>query len=121
MAEEQQAVRVLVEVCSVYPERNEALINAGTVALTKETSDVVGFGRVTDRPGWAVVRMAQEHGILGLANASGVQRVEETFRVGQKVMLYIQHACITAAQHHVYHVVDEEDIVRETWVPWKGW
>lgn len=62
-----------------------------------------------------------EHGILGLANASGVQRVEETFRVGQKVMLYIQHACITAAQHHVYHVVDEEDIVRETWVPWKGW
>ncbi|KAH3184071.1 hypothetical protein KXW84_004407 [Aspergillus fumigatus] len=121
VAEEQQAVRVLVEVCSVYPERNEALINAGTVALTKETSDVVGFGRVTDRPGWAVVRMAQEHGILGLANASGVQRVEETFRVGQKVMLYIQHACITAAQHHVYHVVDEEDIVRETWVPWKGW
>lgn len=121
MAEEQQAVRVLAEVCSVYPERNEALINAGTVALTKETSEVVGFGRVTDRPGWAVVRMAQEHGILGLTDASAGQRVEEVFRVGQKVMLYIQHACITAAQHHVYYVVDEGDVVRETWVPWKGW
>ncbi|GAQ07661.1 D-serine dehydratase [Aspergillus lentulus] len=121
VAEEQQAVRVLAEVCSVYPERNEALINAGTVALTKEMSDVVGFGQVTDRPGWAVVRMAQEHGILGLADAAGVQRVEEVFRVGQKVMLYIQHACITAAQHHVYYVVDEGDVVRETWVPWKGW
>ncbi|RLL96445.1 hypothetical protein CFD26_102939 [Aspergillus turcosus] len=121
VAEEQQAVRVLAEVCSVYPERNEALINAGTVALTKETSEVVGFGRVTDRPRWAVVRMAQEHGILGLTDASAGQRVEEVFRVGQKVMLYIQHACITAAQHHVYYVVDEGDVVRETWVPWKGW
>ncbi|KAF7179140.1 hypothetical protein CNMCM7691_008071 [Aspergillus felis] len=121
VAEEQQAVRVLAEVCSVYPERNEALINAGTVALTKETSEVVGFGRVTDRPGWAVVRMAQEHGILGLTDASAGQRVEEVFHVGQKVMLHIQHACITAAQHHVYYVVDEEDVVRETWVPWKGW
>ncbi|KAF7130885.1 hypothetical protein CNMCM5793_003755 [Aspergillus hiratsukae] len=121
VAEEQQAVRVLAEVCSLYPERNEALINAGTVALTKETSEVVGFGRVTDRPGWAVVRMAQEHGILGLIDPSAGQRVEEVFRVGQKVMLYIQHACITAAQHHVYYVVDEGDVVRETWVPWKGW
>ncbi|RHZ46995.1 D-serine ammonia-lyase DSD1 [Aspergillus thermomutatus] len=121
VAENQQAVRVLAEVCSVYPERNEALINAGTVALTKETSEMVGFGRVTDQPGWAVVRMAQEHGILGLTDASSGQRVEEVFHVGQKVMLYIQHACITAAQHHVYYVVDEGDVVRETWVPWKGW
>ncbi|KAL5365031.1 putative serine dehydratase domain-containing protein [Aspergillus floccosus] len=117
--EEQQAIRILAEVCSVYPERNEALINAGTVALSKETSDSPGYGRVTDHPRWSVVRMAQEHGILGLT--SGDERVEEKFRVGQGVYLYIQHACITAAQYHVYYVVDEEDVVRETWVPWKGW
>ncbi|EAW13426.1 D-serine ammonia-lyase DSD1 [Aspergillus clavatus NRRL 1] len=122
VSEAQQAVRVLAEVCSVYPERNEALVNAGTVALSKETSEVAGFGRVVDRPGWAVVRTSQEHGILGLARpeAKG-QRVEECFRVGQKVPLYIQHACITAAQHHVYYVVDENDVVVDTWVPWKGW
>jgi D-serine deaminase-like pyridoxal phosphate-dependent protein len=105
-------------VCSVYPERNEALINAGTVALSKETSGAPGFGRVTDSPQWAVVRMTQEHGILGTA---GGEKVEEKFRVGQRVWLYCQHACITAAQHHVYYVVDEEDVVTETWVPWKGW
>ena len=46
VTESQQAVRVLAEVCSVYPERNEALINAGTVALSKETSDTPGYGRV---------------------------------------------------------------------------
>ncbi|KAE8152187.1 putative serine dehydratase domain-containing protein [Aspergillus avenaceus] len=116
--ESQQAVRVLAEVCSVYPERNEALLNAGTVALSKETSDLPGYGRVTDKPEWSVVRMAQEHGILGTTSG---EKVAEKFRVGQKVMLDCQHACITAAQHHVYYVVDDEDVVRETWVPWKGW
>ena len=121
--EEQQALRILAEVCSVYPGRNEALINAGTVALSKETSEIPGFGRVVGRPEWCVVRMSQEHGILGFAgkDKSEGQKVEEAFRVGEKVMLYCQHACITAAAHFVYYVVDEEDVVRETWVPWKGW
>ncbi|KAF5863494.1 hypothetical protein ETB97_009995 [Aspergillus alliaceus] len=116
--ESQQAVRIAAEVCSVYPGRNEALVNAGTVALSKETSALPGFGDVAGSPHWSVVRMSQEHGILGTA---GDERVEEKFRVGQRVYLYCQHACITAAQYHVYYVVDEEDVVRETWVPWKGW
>ncbi|KAE8377365.1 putative serine dehydratase domain-containing protein [Aspergillus bertholletiae] len=116
--ESQQAVRILADVCSVYPDRNEALINAGTVALSKETSDSPGFGRVVDRPQWSVVRMSQEHGILGTSSG---ETAAAKFKVGQKVYLYCQHACITAAQYHVYYVVDEGDIVRETWVPWKGW
>jgi D-serine deaminase-like pyridoxal phosphate-dependent protein len=131
----QQAVRILADVCSVYPDRNEALINAGTVALSKETSEFPGFAVVVDRPQWSVVRMAQEHGILGWAESEQTKRlvgitgskssegetVESAFKVGDKVMLYIQHACITAAMHFAYYVVDEQDIVRETWVPWKGW
>lgn len=118
-------MRVLAEVCSVYPRRNEALINAGTVALSKETSAVPGFGRVVERPEWGVVRMSQEHGILGLLSGGAGdgegKKVEDVFYVGQKVMLHCQHACITAAQHFVFYVVDGEDVVRETWVPWKGW
>lgn len=131
----QQAVRILADVCSVYPDRNEALINAGTIALAKETSEFPGFAIVADRPQWSVVRMAQEHGILGWAESDQTKRlvqktgskssdgdkVEGSFKVGDKVMLYIQHACITAAMHYAYYVVDEQDIVRETWVPWKGW
>lgn len=121
VTESQQAVRVLAEVCSVYPERNEALINAGTVALSKETSDTPGYGRVSDKPQWGVVRVAQEHGILGFTGTGNGEKVADVFKVGQKVLLYIQHACITAAAHHVYYVVDEGDVVKETWVPWKGW
>ncbi|KAI9372763.1 putative serine dehydratase domain-containing protein [Aspergillus egyptiacus] len=126
-----QSLRVVAEVCSVYPERNEALVNAGTIALSKETSDFPGYGRVTDRPQWAVVRMSQEHGILGLSAAPALsllgvrevreEKADETFRVGDKVMLFCQHACITASAHPVYFVVDERDIVVDVWVPWKGW
>lgn len=112
-------MRVLAEVCSVYPERNEALVNAGTIALSKETSDTPGYGRVTDRPQWNIVRTSQEHGILGTPH--GKERIEDVFSVGQKVLLYIQHACITAAAYHIYYVVDENDVARETWKPWKGW
>ncbi|KAJ5497059.1 hypothetical protein N7463_009046 [Penicillium fimorum] len=131
----QQAVRILADVCSVYPERNEALVNAGTIALSKETGEFPGYAVVVDRPQWSVVRMSQEHGILGWAESDQTRRlvektgskcgdgekVEAAFTVGDKVLLYIQHACITAAMHYAYYVVDAQDIVRETWVPWKGW
>lgn len=70
--------------------------------------------------------MSQEHGILGFTGTgmgTGTERekVEGVFEVGQKVWLFVQHACITAAAHHAYYVVDEGGVVRETWVPWKGW
>ncbi|EXF79262.1 alanine racemase domain-containing protein [Colletotrichum fioriniae PJ7] len=125
---EDQAIRVLSEVCSVYPERNEALINAGTIALSKEAGPDPGYGKVVGKPDWAVVRMSQEHGILGEVQALGSKTaeperrdVESNFDVGDKVFLNVQHACITAAAFYVYYVVDENDVVVDTWVPWKGW
>ncbi|KAF4463080.1 D-serine dehydratase [Fusarium albosuccineum] len=118
VAKEQQAVSVAAEVCSVYPERNEALVNAGVIALSREASAFTGFGRVVGSPGWGVVRLSQEHGILGAIEDG--RKVDEDFKVGQRVELWCNHSCITAAAFHVYYVVDEEGIVRETWVPWKG-
>ncbi|KAL4793098.1 fungal-specific transcription factor domain-containing protein [Aspergillus venezuelensis] len=67
----QQAVRVLADICSVYPDRNEALANAGVIALSRETSAVPGFGEVVGYPGWIVVRLSQEHGIIGLPHNEG--------------------------------------------------
>jgi D-serine deaminase-like pyridoxal phosphate-dependent protein len=115
----QQAVRVLADVVSVYPERNEALVNAGVIVLARETSAFPGFGKVVDRPNWDVVRVSQEHGILGCMQ--GQEKAEDAFQVGQKVFLWCQHSCITAAAMYAFYVVDEQDVVMETWVPWKGW
>ena len=117
-----QAVRVVAEVCSVYPERNEALINAGVLALTKETSSFTGLARWTEGLDWSIVRVSQEHGIFGwVGDEAKKEKAEERFKIGQKVLLYTQHACITSAMFHAFYVVDEQDVVRETWVPWKGW
>ncbi|KAK7525579.1 putative serine dehydratase domain-containing protein [Phyllosticta citriasiana] len=119
--ENDQAIRVLSEVCSVYPERNEALINAGCIALARESGPIPGYGKVVGNSEWHVGRVSQEHGIL-VSHAEGEKsKAEEAFKVGDPLFLHIQHACITAAAHHYYFVVDEQDVVREIWYPWKGW
>ncbi|KAF9776579.1 hypothetical protein IL306_005226 [Fusarium sp. DS 682] len=89
VTEAQQSVSVAAEVCSVYPERNEALVNAGVIALSRETSAFSGFGRVVGSPAWGVVRLSQEHGILG---TSEERKVDEDFKVGQKVQLWCNHS-----------------------------
>lgn len=122
VAQDDQAVRVIAEVCSVYPERNEALINAGVIALTKEASSFAGMARWVDDINWSIVRVSQEHGIFSWVGDESIkQKAEDRFKVGQKVLLYIQHACIASAMYYVTYVVDEQDIVRETWIQWKGW
>lgn len=73
---------------------------------------------MTNQSEWTVIRLAQEHGILG---TTGTALAEQDFKVGQRGWIYCNHVCITAAAFHVYYVVDEQDMVRDTWVPWKGW
>lgn len=116
----------MAEVCSVYPERNEALVNAGVLSLSREKSAHPGFGAVASKPGWAILRLSQEHGIIGALDKEKCskelyQMVENTFKVGEKVFLFCQHACITAAGYPAYYVVDERDIVVDVWKPWKYW
>lgn len=119
VSEADQAIRIAAEVCSVYPERNEALINAGAIALSRETSAYPGFGRIVGNPNWGVVRLSQEHGILASEKKGLV--AEDEFKVGDRVYVSCNHACITAASFFVYYIVDEEDVVTDTWIPWKGW
>jgi D-serine ammonia-lyase len=118
VTEADQAVRVATEVSGVYTERNEALVNAGAIALSRESSGFLGFGHVAGNGDWNVLRLSQEHGILSTETSA---RVDDVFQVGKRVYLYCNHTCITAAAFYVYFVVDEMDIVRETWLPWKGW
>ncbi|RSL65533.1 hypothetical protein CEP51_012974 [Fusarium floridanum] len=86
VTETQQAVSVAAEVCSVYSERNEALVNAGVISLSREAASAfTGFGRVVGKQTWGVVRLSQEHGILGTIGEEEGRKVEDDFRVGQRV------------------------------------
>jgi D-serine deaminase-like pyridoxal phosphate-dependent protein len=133
------AIRVMVEVTSVYNERAqpEALVSAGSMALGREpcksypgwgilTSD---FGNSTnliydekdERTGWIVGRISQEHGIL---TWQGDMKACKQLTIGEKVMVWPNHACVAGAGFGCYVVVDGEmdaERVVDVWVRWRGW
>lgn len=133
-------LRILTEVASVYPDRGEkpeALIAAGGIVLGREPcKSYEGWGVVTpwprnsnhfydpegDRTGWIIGRIAQEHGILVW---EGAQNNLRQLNVGQKLLVWPNHACIAGVNFGWYLVVDSDksdaDKVEDVWVRWRGW
>lgn len=140
-----QALTVLAEVLSVYPNRTqspEALIGAGTLALAHEPcKSYPGWGVVTswgfDQKQYSeedsadaekrltVKRISQEHGIIGWGDEQKTDVLPEHIAVGSKVRVWINHACITSAGFGWYLVVDEskggEPVVEDVWIRFPGW
>ncbi|KAH9003990.1 putative serine dehydratase domain-containing protein [Lactarius hatsudake] len=120
------AQKVLATVVSYYPGRgadgtDEALCDAGGIAMSRDTGPIRGYGEVIDKP-WRLGRISQEHGILTYTpDASGPAGLE----VGSTVEIIGQHACLIAAAHPWYYITDssrgDSDEVVDVWVPWKGW
>ncbi|KAL5314521.1 hypothetical protein ACEPPN_017161 [Leptodophora sp. 'Broadleaf-Isolate-01'] len=136
------AFTVVAEVASIYPGRGkndtlEVLINAGIIALAREPCKAYpGFGIVgpwnregVNNPrtgpethtGWTVGRISQEHGILVWGGATGEVPEAEMLKVGQKVRIWPNHACITGAGFDWYLVVDGGDEIVDVWPRWRGW
>jgi D-serine ammonia-lyase len=117
--------KVVTTVVSYYPGRgadgtDEALCDAGVIAMSKETGPIEGYGEVIGKP-WRLGRISQEHGILTRSRDDG-QR--EELEVGSTVEVIGQHACMTAAAYPWYYITDSstgDDTVVDIWVPWKGW
>ncbi|TPX08399.1 uncharacterized protein E0L32_010129 [Thyridium curvatum] len=73
--------------------------------------------------GWEVARISQEHGTLAWCGAPGD---EAPLRVGQRVRVWPNHACIAGAMFDRYLVVDSrlkgrEDEIVDVWERWRGW
>ncbi|MGK2963170.1 MAG: alanine racemase [Gemmatimonadaceae bacterium] len=120
------AMTVLASVIGVNSENNRFLIDAGALALSKDrstadTSGDAGYGEVWDlegKPlagGWMIDRVFQEHGA-----ATGESAVQH-FALGDKVRIGPNHACITAAAHDRYYVVDGDIEVVAEWDRVNGW
>jgi D-serine deaminase-like pyridoxal phosphate-dependent protein len=114
------AVSVLATVVGSYPERHQAIIDAGALALSKDTSPEhldpnFGYGLVCDldlRPLPArLIALSQEHG-----------KVETSvpLPVGTRVRVIPNHSCLTAAMYDRYHVIHSGKIIDE-WRPVGGW
>jgi D-serine deaminase-like pyridoxal phosphate-dependent protein len=103
------------------------LVDAGALALSKDRSTEAsphdfGFGLVMDLQGepalgFAIVRKAyQEHGVVELDPTSPIAAP-----VGTRLRILPNHACLTAAAHDRYYVVDGSDEVVAVWPRLNGW
>jgi D-serine deaminase-like pyridoxal phosphate-dependent protein len=105
------ALSVLASVIGHYPHRNQMLVDAGALALSKDISaqefqPKVGYGTIADAPAanMAVVACSQEHGFVGADDPLPYGNMP----VGTRVRILPNHACITAAAYDRYYVVDSE-------------
>ncbi|KAI8995684.1 hypothetical protein BD414DRAFT_456783 [Trametes punicea] len=127
------AQRVLATVISYYPGRgeggsDEAMCDAGALAMSKDTGPRPGYGDVIGKP-WRLSRVAQEHGILSMMSPAsfelGPLQGDGSLKLGDMVQIVGQHACLILAGYPWYYVVDSDvsdaNVVVDVWVPWKGW
>jgi D-serine deaminase-like pyridoxal phosphate-dependent protein len=115
------AATVLTTVIGHYPDRNQLVIDAGALALSKDpgvihTHDSVVYGAVLGNPQFKIVSLSQEHGVI----ESEVPIRFEEYPIGTMLRIIPNHSCLAAALFPKYYVVEEEDVVDE-WSPVRGW
>ena len=105
------ALSVLASVIGHYPHRNQMLVDAGALALSKDISaqefqPKVGYGTIADAPSkdMAVLECSQEHGFVTSADPMPYGNMP----IGTRVRILPNHACITAAAYDRYYVVDSD-------------
>jgi D-serine deaminase-like pyridoxal phosphate-dependent protein len=118
------ALSVIVTVVGAYPERNQVVIDAGALALSKDPGPVhvdpeCGFGVVlqTDgaETGLRVTSLSQEHGAIRCS-----PRQAEELQPGTLLRVLPNHSCLTAAMFDRYHILDRGQIT-DIWRPVRGW
>lgn len=123
------ALSVLATVISHKPERNQIVIDAGGLALSKDRSTGAladgdqGYGLVVDLDAGAsfgrlvVDGVHQEHGEIRGEAPLPFERLP----IGSKVRILPNHACMTAAAYDRFLIVDGSVEVSGAWGRINGW
>lgn len=123
------AVTVLATVISHSRSRNQIVIDAGGLALSKDRSTAagpgpdMGYGLILDvagepvGPGVTIGGVHQEHGEI----RGTVPLPFEKLPIGAKVRIVPNHVCMTAAMYDRYLVVAGSDRVIDEWERTNGW
>ena len=123
------ALSVLATVIGHNRRAGRILIDAGALALSKDVSagefmPQAGYGLVCPLDGGApidglhVADVHQEHGLIAAAAGDPPY---EALPPGTRVRILPNHACITAAAHQAYHVVEGGTEVIDVWDRINGW
>lgn len=125
---EDVAASVVATVISHKPERNQIVVDAGGLALSKDRSTAalpehdMGYGLVVDLEGrqafgrLIVGGVHQEHGEIQGAEPLPFDRLP----IGSRVRILPNHACMTVAAHDRY-LVTEGATIRAEWEKVGGW
>lgn len=143
--EEEIAVSVVAEICSVYNDgerdQPEALAAVGTLGLGREPCESYKGWAVVDRQACGaniaadtrrliVTRISQEHSIISWEaredGNEGVSLPTLPLKIGRTIRLYPNHACVTGAMYEKYLVVDSSDasggtMVVDVWARAHAW
>jgi D-serine deaminase-like pyridoxal phosphate-dependent protein len=126
---EDVAVTVLATVISHNRSRNQIVIDAGGLALSKDRSTAtapgpdMGYGLVLDvlgRPiasGLIINDVHQEHGEIRSSSSLALDHLP----IGSKVRIAPNHVCMTAAMYGHYLVVDGSASIVDIWERTNGW
>ncbi|MGV8040537.1 MAG: alanine racemase [Thermoanaerobaculaceae bacterium] len=119
------AFTVVASVIGAFPRDGRLVIDAGALALSKDSGPVhvdprCGFGVVCDLAGeplagLRVASLSQEHGVV-----SGPPDTIGRHRIGGRLRIVPNHSCLAAACFDRYHVVEDQAVVDEWW-PVRGW
>lgn len=121
------AMTVLASVIGMNVEAGRLLIDAGAIALSKDrstqaTEHDAGYGEIRDIDngyglGTCIIdRAYQEHG-AAVCDAAVLTKL----RIGDRVRVAPNHACLTAAAHDRYYIVDGGAEVLDVWDRVNGW
>jgi D-serine deaminase-like pyridoxal phosphate-dependent protein len=100
------AVYVVARVVGRYPATNSLLVDAGGCALHKDTGGLPDWASVMGHPSLTVTKLTQEVGTVTTRDGSLLD--DSRFPLGAVLRLVPNHACMTAAGHPHYFVVDSE-------------
>lgn len=119
------ALTVLSAVVHVNRSRRKVVIDAGSIALSKDRGAVefdptCGYGRVLDLEGsetaLRVETLSQEHGEIMVEDDGMLDKL----KVGTRLRVLANHSCLTATQHSHYNVLQDGSIV-DRWEIQRGW
>jgi D-serine deaminase-like pyridoxal phosphate-dependent protein len=123
------ALSVLTTVIGHQPDKGWIITDAGWMALSRDRGTATqridqGYGLVCDVEGRPVEDLivrdtSQEHGIIAHRHGHGIDPTR--WPVGTLLRVLPNHACATAAQHLVYHVVNGGVETEAVWPRFGGW
>lgn len=113
------AVTLLASVVSSQPGSRHSVVDAGALALSKDTGPDLGQERTMGEifADYAALRLREDARLVALSQEHGI--VNARLAIGERVRILPNHSCLTTACFDEYHVVRGDEVV-DRWKIWRG-